>query len=88
MNESEALREIRRVARRGLIILSGHAQLRMKQRNVQFADVRHALQGATRVARSASDQVSDWTATGPDIAGDELRVALIFQGGVLVVTVY
>ncbi|MBW2162656.1 MAG: DUF4258 domain-containing protein, partial [Deltaproteobacteria bacterium] len=71
MNESEALREIRRVARTGLIIFSPHAQRRMEERNVKFSDVRHALRNATRVTPSAPDQASDWTATGPDVAGEE-----------------
>jgi hypothetical protein len=88
MNEAEALREIRRVARTGLIILSPHAQRRMQTRNVRFSDVRHALQNATTVKRSTPDHASDWTATGPDLSGDELTAALILQGGVLVVTVY
>jgi len=88
MKESDALSEIRRVARTGLIILSMHAQRRMKERNVQFADVRHALRNAARVKRSAFNQASDWTATGSDLAGEELTAAVVLRGGVLVVTVY
>lgn len=88
MNESEALREIRRVARTGLIVLSPHAQRRLEMRNVRFSEVRHALRNATTVKRSASDHASDWTATGPDLAGEELTAAVILRGGVLVVTVY
>jgi len=88
MNESEALCEIRRLARTGLIIFSLHAQRRMQRRNVRFSDVRHALRNAATVKRSTSDHVSDWTATGPDLSGDELTAAVILRGGVLVVTVY
>jgi len=88
MNESEALRRIRHVARTGLIILSPHAQRRMQERNLQLADVRHALRNATGVERSALDQASDWTATGLDMTGEELTLAVILRGGILVVTVY
>lgn len=88
MNESDALRAIRRIARTGLIILSRHAQSRMQKRNVRFSDVRYALRNVTTVKRSASDHASDWIATGPDLDGEELTAAVILQGGVLVVTVY
>jgi hypothetical protein len=88
MKESEALREIRRVARTGLIILSPHTQRRMAERNVQLADIRHALRNAVRVERSTSGHASDWTVIGPDVAGAELAAAVILRGGVLVVTVY
>lgn len=88
MNESEALREIRRVARTGLLFLTTHAELRMKQRGVSLFDVRHALRNATAVKRSARDQASQWTTSGPDAAGDELTLGVILRGGIIVVTVY
>ena len=88
MNESEALREIRRVARTGLLIFTTHAARRMEQRRVSLRDVRHALRNAAAVKRSAPDQASDWTATGPDAVGDELRLGVVLRGGIIVVTVY
>jgi hypothetical protein len=88
MNESEALREIRRVARTGLLIFTTHAELRMEQRRVSLPDVRHALRNATTVKRSAPDQASDWTTTGSDVGGDDLTLGIILRGGIIVVTVY
>jgi hypothetical protein len=46
------------------------------------------LRNATKVERSAPDQESEWTVSGPDAAGEELAAAVILRGGVLVVTVY
>lgn len=88
MKHSEALREIRRVARTGLIVLSEHAQHRMHQRRVLFADVRCALRNAQTVNRSSADQASDWTATGPDTVGEQLTLGVILRGGIVVITVY
>lgn len=88
MNESEALREIRRVARTGLLIFTTHAEFRMEQRRVSMPDVRHALRNAAAVKRSATDQDSDWTTTGPDAGGDKLTLGIILRGGIIVVTVY
>ncbi|MBW2161954.1 MAG: DUF4258 domain-containing protein [Deltaproteobacteria bacterium] len=60
----------------------------MKQRRVSVRDVRHALRNAATVQRSAPDQASDWTTTGPDALGDELTVGVRLRGGIIVVTVY
>ncbi|MGB8221804.1 MAG: DUF4258 domain-containing protein [Polyangiales bacterium] len=88
MNESEALLEIRRLARTGLIIVTEHAQRRMHQRGVSPADVRRALRNVSRVTKSRVDQASDWTVTGPDASGDELTIGVVVRGGILVLTVY
>jgi len=88
MNESEALLEIRRLARTGLLVFSRHARNRMLERRVKVLDVQHALRNATTVKRSAPDQASDWTTTGPDAAGDELALGVVLRGGIIVVTVY
>ena len=88
MNESEARREIRRVARTGLLILTTHAERRMEQRRVSLRDVQHALRHADTVKRSAPDQASDWTTTGPDAVGDDLTLGVVLRGGIIVVTVY
>jgi len=88
MKESDALSEIRRVARTGLLILTQHAERRMEQRSVKVPDVRHALRNATLVRQSLPDQRSDWTTTGPDRAGDELTLGVVLRGGIIVITVY
>ena len=76
------------MARAGLIVLSEHAQHRMHQRRVLFSDVRCALRNAKTVNRSSADQVSEWTATGPDTVGEELTLGVILRGGIIVITVY
>lgn len=88
MNESEALLEIRRLARTGLIVLTKHARRRMYHRGVSPADIRRALRDVSRVRKSGVDQASDWTATGPDAAGDELTLGVVLRGGIIVITVY
>jgi hypothetical protein len=88
MNESEALSEIRRVARTGLLIFTEHARDRMLQRDVSVPDVRHALSNASKVKRSAQDQASDWTTQGSDAFGDELTLGVVLSGGIIVITVY
>jgi hypothetical protein len=88
MNESEALREIRRLGRTGLLIFSDHARDRMLQRDLGVPDVRNALRRATTVTRSLPDQASDWTAKGPDVFGDELTLGIVLRGGIIIVTVY
>lgn len=88
MNESEALRQVRHVARTGLIVLTKHARRRMYQRAVSPADVRSALRNATHVKMSAANQASDWTATGPDATGDDLSLGVVLRGGIIVITVY
>jgi hypothetical protein len=88
MNDSEALREIRRVARTGLIVLTKHARHRMYQRGVSPTDIRRALRDVSQVRKSGVDQTSTWTATGPDAVGDELTLGVVLRGGIIVITVY
>ena len=88
MNESEALREIRRVAGTGLIVLTRHARIRMDQRGVLPEDIRPALRDATRAQMSGVDHASDWTVTGRDRAGDELTLGVVLSGGIIIITVY
>lgn len=88
MNELAALREIRRVARTGLLVLTTHAQHRMEERRVSTDDVRLALLHASRVSKSRRDHASDWTVTGRDTDGDELTLGVILRGGIVVVTVH
>ena len=88
MNESQALLEIRRVARTGLLVFTRLARNRMLERRVKVPDVRHALRHAITVKRSGPDQASHWTTTGPDAVGDELTLGVVLRGGIIVITVY
>ena len=82
------LSEIRRLARSGLILLTDHARRRMYARGVLLADVRCALLNATALKKSAAEQASDWTVSGPDMDGDELTLGVVVSGGVVVITVF
>jgi hypothetical protein len=67
-------------------VYSRHASQRMAQRRVQVADVKCALVGA-RTAK-AGDTAEKWIVTGADLDGDDLTLVVVFEFGVLIVTVY
>jgi hypothetical protein len=57
----------------------------MRQRRVQYGDLRHALTNA----RTASQQANDrWRVEGPDLDGDELTAVIVIEDDLIVVTVY
>jgi pentatricopeptide repeat protein len=83
--ELAALADIRGYAAAGRIELTKHARERMVERNVKPRDLRSALVSAS----SCKDQRDGtWKATGPDLDGDALDVVVVFESGVLVVTVF
>ena len=86
MGPTEALREVRRYATLGRVTMSRHAQQRARERGATFPDVREALMNAVRCV--PGDEDGRWNATGPDLDDDPLTVVLVFEAGVLVVTVF
>ncbi len=85
MTAAEALEAIRGLARAGRIEVVGHAMERMRQRRVQFGDLRSALENARGAIAVAEER---WKVNGPDLDGDELTVVVVVEDGLIVVTVY
>jgi hypothetical protein len=58
----------------------------MAQRNVRAGDVFSALRNAERCSRGR--EPGRWKVAGPDLDDDELSVVVVFDAGVIVVTVF
>jgi len=85
VNALQALANIRGYASADRIEYTSHARLRMSQRVVSFADVRHALMKA----RGCREQdAGTWKVEGVDRSGEELTVIVALEGTVVVVTVF
>ena len=76
---------IRGLALANRIIMTGHAELRMRQRNVFPGDVRSALV-RSKSARAQKD--GSWRVDGPDMDGDDLTVVVVIEDGLVVVTLF
>lgn len=70
----------------GRYIYADHALDQMSRRNVTRGDVRSALGSAT-VATFQADN-GRWRITGTDRDGDSLSLAVVFENGIVVVTVF
>ncbi len=86
MTAAEALGEVRRLAAKGYVLISEHAELRMRQRGALRADVLHALVGATRARWQPEHE--RWRIDGVDRDGDELACAVEIEADVIVVTIF
>lgn len=86
MTPAEALRDVRGYAAANRIDYSGHARLKMRQRNIRQGDVEHAL--AYAAACRPDSEPDLWAVTGPDLDGDALRVIVDIDDGLFVVTVH
>ena len=81
------LAECHVAGRTGIFLLHHHALDQMKARNIDRDDIRHALTGAT-LATYQSD-TRTWKVTGgSDCEGVALNAALVFERGILVITVF
>ena len=85
MTSAEALVLIRGYANAARIEYTGHAKLRMKERNVSPKDVRRSLANATACLAQAQDR---WRTSGPDTDDDVLECVVVLEDGDVVVTVY
>lgn len=63
-----------------------HALPRMSQRNVQRGDVINALQNGRTCVQG--NKLGRWKITGPDLDDQDLQVVIVFELGVVVVTVF
>lgn len=84
MTAAEALNAVRQHALAGRFVISHHAYLRMRQRNVLVRDIRSALTAASTCLADGEK----WRVTGPDYDGDPLTCIVAVEDGVLVVTVF
>lgn len=91
MKPAEALEAIRGYALANRIVLTPHAQERMRRRNVRTADVRHGLVSARRAVfqpKKPDWQSDRWKLESTDLDGVELELVVSIEDGVIVVTVY
>jgi hypothetical protein len=86
MTAVEALQAAALAGRLNQFEVSSHALLRMRQRNVTLRDIRLTLQSATTAIHEVDTK---WRLEGGrDDDGDALDLIVVFNGRVLVVTVF
>jgi hypothetical protein len=86
MTPTEALQAAALAGRLNQFEISSHALQRMRQRNVTLRDIRLALGSATTAIHEAGTR---WRLEGGrDDDGDALDLVVVFNGRVLVVTVF
>lgn len=81
MTVPDALVDVRGFAAAGRIVVTSHAERRMEERSVTYADVRHALLNATGCAAASG---GGWTVHGPDLDGAELLLVAFLEGAIVV----
>ena len=84
-DEAQALADIRGYALAGRIEVVPHAGRRMRERGVYFEDLRHALASALVCHAEPGDR---WRVPSKDEVGDDLTVVVVFEDGVVVVTLF
>lgn len=87
MTPSEALAEVHRAGASGDFYVSPHARERQGERSVQRVDLQEAMRTATN-ATFQSDRDTWRIDGGKDFDGDDLTVVVVFDAGVVVVTVF
>lgn len=87
MHAADALEEARRAGATRRFVVSLHARQRQGTRSVQLGDIAAALASA-RSATYQADRETWRIDGGLDLDGDELTVIVVFEDGVVVVTVY
>ena len=83
MTPADALVEIQGCARLNYIRFSTHARQRMRERNVTYREVLFVIQKCTKI----EDSAGCWCIWGPSGSGDDLKIVLVLQNGILVVTI-
>lgn len=84
-DEEAALRDIRGYASANRIRVPRHGYDEMGDAGANRRDVQHALAHARHC--SAGNVEGRWKVTGPDRNGDDLEVVVVFDDGLVVVTV-
>lgn len=87
MTAGEALRDARGYAMANRITRTDHGKRRGGERNATYHDIRSALMSATS-AKWQPDKGTWLIAGGIDTDGDALDCAVVFDDGVVVVTIY
>jgi hypothetical protein len=85
-SSAKALADVRGYASAGRIVVTFHAERRMGERGATHPDVRHALVKATGCTRA--QRQGCWEVHGPDLDGDDLKLIVAIEDGVIVVTLY
>jgi hypothetical protein len=88
MDPDEVLEAIRSCGRANRIRFTAHAAREAAECGATRDDIRCALANAKSIRASGRGRSSDWTVMGPDLDGDDVEIALILEGGVLIITVY
>jgi hypothetical protein len=85
MKRQRAVEDIRGYAAARRIRVLSHGRDRMSQRGVTYADLLHALMNTTDCEEGENGR---WKVCSTDISGDPLTAIVLFQDGLLIVTVY
>ncbi len=84
--EAEALRDIKGYASANRFHVHPHAMRRARERGASRADIHAALTSATTCA--VGQAPGRWEVVGADLDGDPLKLAVVFEGGLLVITLF
>lgn len=85
MKKQRAIEDIRGYAAARRIRILSHGRDRMSQRRVTYGDLLHALMNTMDCEEGENGR---WKVCSTDISGEPLTVILLFQDGLLIVTVY
>ena len=85
MTNAEALAKIRKLAAGNHIVLSAHALDRMSERGAVYRDVWFALKNAVSTHQQRSDT---WLTNGVDCDGDDIKIVLVIEAQLLIVTLF
>lgn len=85
MEAKRRVEDVRGFAAAGRIQITKHGRERMNERGVTHRDLRYALENA---AACKAEDDERWRVYSTDLSGDRLEAILVFQDGLLVVTVF
>lgn len=85
MKRQRAVEDIRGYAAARRVRVLSHGRDRMSERGVTYADLLHALRNATDCEEGENGR---WKVCSTDTSGEPLTAILLFQDGILIVTVY
>jgi hypothetical protein len=80
------LDECRAAGRTGVFLLSEHAADRARGRNISPGDLRNALEGATSATLQENGRW--YVVGGEDLDGDPINLAVSFERGMVIVTLF
>lgn len=86
MTAKEALELARGYASVNRVSMTGHARTEARLAGAQWVDVVHALAHGHTCGPGAKPE--RWRIVGPDVEGKDLALVVVFEDGVVVVTVF